>query len=153
MVGAIGEILGAAGVIATLGYLARQIRLSRRQDQRRAGQAAMDQILDFLKLMSGGDGSGMIWVQGLFDIDALAPPEQARFASLALHITYLWERIHYLGAEGAIDPDLVRDDEPRESRNRFGPRVPNLVRRSRALAQRWHTKRHRSRHAGWHGSL
>ena len=43
-VGAIGEILGAAGVIVTLGYLAAQIRANTRQSRAAMTQSIVDGV-------------------------------------------------------------------------------------------------------------
>jgi len=71
MIGAIGEVIGAAGVMASLIYLALQIRTSNRA----ARQATMQELLDRQQtLMSQLTGPGDLadtFVRGLADFDSL----------------------------------------------------------------------------------
>lgn len=103
MVGAIGEILGAAGVVITLGYLASQIRANRRQGQLRAGREAMDRTTDFVKLVASDGELADIWRRGMLDPGTLEEEERVRLGALLLHLTYLWERMYFLALEGGVD--------------------------------------------------
>lgn len=81
-VAAVSEAIGAAGVIATLAYLANQIRLSR--------MTALSGSIDLLsdgwnrintQLLDGQTAEVMI--QGWADVDALSPADRYRFVCAA----------------------------------------------------------------------
>jgi hypothetical protein len=107
MIGAIGEILGAAGVILTLGYLARQVRTSHRLERRQSGEAAMDRISNFLARISADSQLARIWFHGTRETGDLSTEEKVQFGALCLDLTYIWERIYYLDVDGSIDAGLV----------------------------------------------
>ncbi len=65
MIGAVGEILGAAAVIATLAYLSRQIRSSTQATRRAAMQEVLDQTGYFLDLLGSTPQIAATWAQGL----------------------------------------------------------------------------------------
>ena len=81
-IGAVGEVLGAIGVIATLGYLAVQIRrntTAMRAESRRSGTQASAAA----NIAIAQDGElARIFNQGLRDPSGLSPEEHTRFAFL-----------------------------------------------------------------------
>jgi hypothetical protein len=107
MIGALGETLGALGVILTLGYLASQIRSSRRQAQLHAGREARDRVTDFVQLVAGDGEVARIWRVGSMDPESLTPDEYVRLGALMMVLTSLFERVHHLGLAGEIDPYLL----------------------------------------------
>jgi hypothetical protein len=94
-VGAIGEVLGAAGVIITLAYLAVQIRQNSRQLERsmQATRIAADDAVargfdQWRQLLISDEKVSEIYVRGLEDISALDPTERHRFNQLLT--TFIW---------------------------------------------------------------
>ena len=71
--GAIGEIVGAAGVIATLGYLAIQIRTTNRWQKRQGFRDALKALADSIERI--GDNS-TIYNKGRRDFLALNDDEK-----------------------------------------------------------------------------
>lgn len=107
MVGAIGELLGAVGVIATLGYLAVQVRSNTIAIRRDAGQEAFDAVRAQLRQLSADPDLARIWRTGLEGMEGLDADEQLRFAAYLLEITYYWLRVYSLAQDGTVDADLL----------------------------------------------
>jgi len=98
-IGATGEVLGAAGVIITLAYLALQIRQNSEhiehnvRSQRLAASASLHQSLMEIRLAFLRDPELLrIFGQGRKDPDALSPSELARFM---VSCTLLFEQLAF----------------------------------------------------------
>ncbi len=81
-VGAVGEILGAAGVIATLGYLALQIRQNTRQTQASAASASAHALKDARRSVYESAEITGIWLKGMSHPDELSEHDYYRFRLL-----------------------------------------------------------------------
>jgi len=103
MIGAIGEVAGAAAVVVTLFYLARQIHDSARQD-RRIQYAQLNR--DFLQLPSAvalDESFSNVFFQGMVDPASLSEAQRARFYSAALITFRSLEALFHYHREGGID--------------------------------------------------
>ena len=78
-VGAIGEVVGALAVVLTLAYLARQIRLSNRQDLLAAFRHNFDSTNQFLASTLESAELAEIVVKGRASYEALTAAERLRF--------------------------------------------------------------------------
>jgi len=78
-IGAIGELLGAAGVIATLGYLAIQVRQNTRAQSANTEQAKSPSFSGFHSYVAQSETPAHIWDKGFEDEAALTPDEKRRF--------------------------------------------------------------------------
>ena len=103
MIGAVGEILGAAAVIATLAYLSRQIRASTQATRRAAMQEILDQSGYFLDHLSSTSETAGVWYRGLAGDASLSPDQRAQFRLIVYRLTLQIERLHYLAEAGDID--------------------------------------------------
>lgn len=101
--GAMGEILGAMGVIATLLYLSRQIRASTREMRRAATQEVLDQAGQFLDRLGARPESAEVWSKGLAADPTLTPAQQTQFRIFALRWTLLSERLFRMGEAGELE--------------------------------------------------
>lgn len=102
MVGAIGEVAGAAAVVVTLFYLARQVRESARQD-RRVQYAQLNR--DFLQLPSAvahNESFADVFFRGAVDPTSLSESERARFYSGVLITFRAVEALFHYHREGSI---------------------------------------------------
>ncbi|MCG8504897.1 MAG: hypothetical protein MI755_09845 [Sphingomonadales bacterium] len=118
-IGAIGETLGAAGVIVTLVYLALQIRLSNRDAEAASFKNTLAlSISSFHEMIKGENGD--VIMNGLLDYDDLAGREKLVFDN----VMNSWFTV-IASALFARERDLV-DDEGTENlsyllRTRFFP--------------------------------
>lgn len=107
MIGAIGEVAGAAAVVITLVYLAGQIRASAEATRQDAMQALLDQVIQFNSQLTKDKEIAALWEQGLRGEGSLDGPDLARLHSLFYQMTMLLARLYYLGQTGGLDPWLV----------------------------------------------
>ncbi len=103
MIGAIGELGGAVAVVATLVYLARQIRDSGRQD-RRVQYAQLNR--DFLQISNAiahDESFADVFFRGALDPPSLSPSERSRFNSSVVMMFRALEAMFHFHREGGID--------------------------------------------------
>ena len=102
--GAIGEIVGAAGVIVSLLYLASQVRGNSRQLRHAAAQAVLDKLNGLIGQLAFTAGAGDIWTRGLSGLDALRDDEElVRFSSMLLQAFWAYEEVLHYRRAGVIE--------------------------------------------------
>jgi len=106
-IGAIGEVLGAFGVIVTLAYLAIQIRQNSHQLERSSESAriAADDAVArgfdlWRQLFISDEALSEIYIRGLQDIDTLSPNERLRFNQLMS--SFIWTGWQFWRSEGLV---------------------------------------------------
>ena len=82
-IGAVGEVVGALGVIASLSYLAIQIRTTRLSDQRRALELQHLTYNDVRQSIFESEDLSRIFMDGLNDPDSLTDYERFRFMAIS----------------------------------------------------------------------
>ena len=80
-IGAIAEALAAVGVIATLVYLARQIRTNTNAVQSAAAQSVHENFAVWYRMLASEAELSRIITNGLRDYAALSEGDKARFIS------------------------------------------------------------------------
>jgi hypothetical protein len=104
-VGAVGEILGAAGVIATLGYLALQIRQNTRQTQALAANASAIALQGARKSVYESAEVTEFWLKGMSHPDELSEHDYYRFRLLMQNvIDAIWD-IHSQTTVTGLSPE------------------------------------------------
>ena len=102
-IGAVGEILGAIGVFASLLYLASQIR----DNTRSLGAATLQSVLDgprdrwLLPLATSGE-TAEIWSKGLSSLDNLDDNEKRRFWFLMTEQYFQMQQVMHLHERGLL---------------------------------------------------
>ncbi len=94
-IGAIGEAIGAAGVIASLLYLAVQIRASTRTSAVEAKLASSRMYTDFMGSLIQSPELDDLIGRGRKDLESLAPEEYRRFSNLALQAFAFFSAIYF----------------------------------------------------------
>lgn len=94
MIGAIGEIVGAAGVIVTLAYLARQIRQSNIAARQEATRETLDLNDRVLADLAKNPQLASLFRRGLADEPDLTPDEVMQLRTTFLRLSFLWQRMH-----------------------------------------------------------
>ncbi|MFV1988601.1 MAG: hypothetical protein ACC682_15110 [Gemmatimonadota bacterium] len=102
--GAIGEIIGAAGVIVSLLYLAGQVRRSSRQDRHASAQAVLDKLNGLIGQLAFVPGAGDVWSRGLSGLEALNDDEElVRFSSMLMQAFRAYEEVFHSRKAGVIE--------------------------------------------------
>ena len=104
-IGAIGEVLGAMAVVATLGYLAVQIRQNTKAVRIQTYQAIMDssnRLADSLAEQNVDE----VYRKGRKDPDSCSAEEWAQFVLIAGQVVNLYEGLYLHYQSGAIDDDF-----------------------------------------------
>jgi hypothetical protein len=104
--GAIAELIGAAGVIATLVYLAAQIRQNTISTRTSSYQAVVEALSDWSRSVGLDPAVATLMVQGNRDLGALSAAQRAQYAFLMVSLFRNYENIFYQHEQGAID-DVV----------------------------------------------
>ena len=90
--GALAEFVGAFGVIASLLYLAGQVRHSRRLAQEEAARSVLSKMNAFLDGISRDHGLADVWVRGSRDLANLKDQAEAvQFSTFLLSIFRTYE--------------------------------------------------------------
>ena len=102
-IGAVGEVLGAAGVIISLLYLAVQIRGDALA--KRAATTHDQSIATANVLLSIANNSGLaeLYFRGIHDLASLNGAELPRFSALLGHTCRMWEDEFFQWNEGHLD--------------------------------------------------
>ncbi len=103
--GNIGEFVGAIGVIASLVYLAVQIRQNTRAVRSNTSQAITDARVEFLKSITDDAEVAKIFRSGLLDRESLEGDERLRFDLLMGRFTATMENYYYQHCQGTMDTD------------------------------------------------
>lgn len=110
-IGAVAEAVAAVGVILSLVYVGAQVRqgtLETRVGILRSMVNELGRVHD--SLAEHGDLANIV-VRGFADYDALSIVERARMSSYLAHMFKLFEQLHVLHANGAIDAEDWRGFE------------------------------------------
>lgn len=110
MIAAIAQVTAAVAVVASLIYLAVQIRNQSKESRRTAAGVFMFHWTDFRKSLSDSADLAAIHLRGLTSFDALNPVEKLRFGS-ALGRIFVLSEIYLFYLEGALDPELWKSFE------------------------------------------
>ena len=122
--GALGEFLGAIGVIATLVYLAVQVRqnthsleISQRPALAQTYQMRSDALQTMLVKAASSKVGGIIhkvveagYPEDLAALDALTPEERTRFRQWHIAQQAHWDNMHFQYQQGFLDEEYYRDE-------------------------------------------
>ncbi len=104
-IGAIGEILGAIAVFASLIYLAIQIRAQIRQQKKTTIDGLTENWLNALEKQTQPDVAE-VWTRGVSDFEALSLSEKAQFSSIIGRIFRVSEGFFLSHKAGDISDEL-----------------------------------------------
>lgn len=104
-IGAVGEVAGAVGVIATLVYLAAQIRANTTESKLTAVHEISDTYTRFMLQVSSDSELAMVWDKGLHDFESLNRNERVRFLILAAVMFRVLDDAYIQYASGRMDED------------------------------------------------
>ena len=107
-IGAVGEILGAAAVVATLVYVSRQIRDQNKALQTTTRDSAFHQLQQWNYVVMADPRLSAIFHKGAQSADwsDLEEDERARFVHVMYSFYKLFENIYLHSLDGSITPDV-----------------------------------------------
>ncbi|MEM6583778.1 MAG: hypothetical protein AAF699_21050 [Pseudomonadota bacterium] len=105
-IGAGAELIAAVAVIATLVYLAVQIRQNTQSNQNTAIQTISGHKSEWLSLITQDSEVAALAVKGNADYEALTVEEMLRFTTLFMHFYRLYETQYHLYLNSAVPNDL-----------------------------------------------
>jgi len=105
-IGAIAELLGAIGVIVSLGYLARQVHQNTRSVRAAAYQSWFASYDSLSNLLLGDAEFDALLHRAASDPQDLTPYERRRFLGVLRRGFRQFESLYYQHREGMIDRDL-----------------------------------------------
>ena len=116
--GNIGEFVGAIGVVASLIYLALQIRQNSRQISQNTSAvkvASADSYLQYGASMRGemirDPDVARIWITGMQDFESLPPEDRTRFRFIMLNFFYGMQNNFLHTQEGVVESEFWEGDE------------------------------------------
>jgi hypothetical protein len=102
-IGAIAELVGAIGVIASLGYLASQIRSSNRLSRSEAKLAAVAQYSSFIDDLIAHPELNAIFRRARRDLRSLEDEDRAQFVNIAMKAFYFFSAQHFQYRTGTLE--------------------------------------------------
>jgi len=102
-IGAIAELFGATGVIASLLYLARQMRNGAADARRAAAQAVLAKLNTEYESVSTHHQLAEVFVRGSATLSALSPEEAVQFSALLLSFVRPYEELLHYKRAGAVE--------------------------------------------------
>ena len=103
--GSIGEFVAAIATLATLVYLALQIRQNTKSSRSATYQAATRDILQAADQVTLDPELNCIYFEGLHDFDSLSREKKRRFASYMISLLRRYENMLYQTNAGMLDSD------------------------------------------------
>lgn len=104
-IGAIGEIISAAAVLATLVYLSAQIRSARNDQRTTMRNEAFRQMQEFSYYVMSDQSLAWAFHKGSEDPDVLTPQQQAQFWQAAFAFLKVHENIYLHYLKGVVDEE------------------------------------------------
>ena len=131
-IGAMAELAGALGVIASLIYVATQIRLSTRASSVEAKLATTGMLNEFLNMFIEDSELYDLFLRGRVSTQNLSDGEYPRFSALVMKTFWFYSAAHFQLRTGTLQEDDWREIESmiefwldgegvREWWRRFGP--------------------------------
>ncbi|HEX6066480.1 MAG TPA: hypothetical protein VFZ04_19740 [Longimicrobiales bacterium] len=104
-IGAIAELVAAAGVVVTLLYLAVQVRQNTKALRAATFQNIIGFATGFAERVAGSGEFAAIFETGMADLEALDESERLRFHFQLIALLRRFENIHYQSRMGLIDDE------------------------------------------------
>jgi len=102
-IGAIGEVVGAAAVVASLMYLASQIRADAQARRMEVIHTQSEAFNEFLHTVASDTDVSEIYFQGIRDFHALEGARVPRFSALMCQLFRVFEDHYFQYNEGHLD--------------------------------------------------
>lgn len=104
--GSVGELVGAVATIATLAYLAVQIRSSTRAVNSASAQSVHESFATWYRMLATDGELSDLTAKGLGDYSALSDSEKGRFVAVAMAILLCSQDAFAKWREGSLSGEL-----------------------------------------------
>ena len=105
-ISAVGEIIGAVGVVVSLIYLAMQIRHNTQAMMAQSAREAVAAMREFNQSMINDPEISRIFRLGAENLVHLNEEERARFGHISFNFFKTAEELHYQYLQGTLDPEI-----------------------------------------------
>ena len=105
-IGSIGELIGAIATVATLVYLARQIRANTNAVRSAAAQSVHENFATWYRMLASDSDLSQVITDGLRDYSALSEIERARLVSTFMAFLSCSQDAFLKWREGSLSPEL-----------------------------------------------
>ena len=102
-IGAVGEVVGAAGVIASLLYLAVQIRGDARARRAATVHEQSAAFQDLLRTLATDESLAPVYLRGVRDLGSISDTELVRFSSVMGFMFRVFEEAYFQWKGGHLD--------------------------------------------------
>lgn len=103
--GAIAELVGAVAVVASLLYLAVQVRASTRASSVEAKLESARLLNDFIDSLIQNPELNALWLQGRKNIESLPPEDYLRFSNMCLKGMWFFSAGYFQFRQGTLAED------------------------------------------------
>lgn len=104
--GSLGELIGAIATVATLVYLAVQIRTNTQTVRSAATQSVHEAFATWYRMLATDADLAQITAAGLQDYESLSDAERARFVATFMSFLSCWQDAFIKWREGALSREL-----------------------------------------------
>ena len=102
----VGEFIGGVAVLATLIYLAVQVRTSALEQRVTAAREATRELAGVLQSVVTTSERAELFLAGMTDMSGLEPAQRLRFSAIVGHLVRLFEQLFYQNQAGRVDPEV-----------------------------------------------
>ena len=110
-ISAVGQIVGAIGVIISVLYLAHQVRSNARQTRLASMRMMSDAFNQWLNGLAGNPQIGDLYYRAVRDYSSIQGGDLPRFSALMDHLFRIFEDMYYQKLEGHLDLRIWRGFE------------------------------------------
>lgn len=110
-IGAIGEVVGAAGVILTLAYLALQMRQNTTAQRRATAQATVSSLTSWYELGAADPDFALLWTKGMARSEELSDEERTRFIWMIARLFSTLEETFAQYQHGMVAEEKEEEEE------------------------------------------
>lgn len=110
-ISAIGQIVGAGGVIVSVIYLAHQVRSNARQTRLASMRSMSEAFNQWLQSLAENAEFGDLYYRGMRDFASMQGADLPRFSALMDHLFRIYEDMYYQKLEGHLEARVWRGFE------------------------------------------
>jgi hypothetical protein len=103
--GSLGEFIASIAVVASVIYLATQIRAQKGEQKQRAAEALAHAWSEASRTIATDGEAAAIFSRGLDDYDSLDSVEKLRFSAMLTSTLKAYEAVYYLHVEGVLEEE------------------------------------------------